>query len=164
MQQIFALNSGTGTSDRRYHRVECQHMHGRISHSQRATNAWRSATKNILITWTCITHIYSYQCEQKSILNPGMPLFAHGYVLHSFVYCNYKGYAMTSQTVINHCCCHPVAILSVNSITDALNKSGNLDCRYVKKELSAILCTRRNRKGSLQVKLNKFDGKDDSFV
>ena len=44
------------------------------------------------------------------------------------------GYVMTSQTVINHCCRHWVAILIVNtcSIMDALDKSSNLGCSCVK--------------------------------
>ena len=46
-----------------------------------------------------------------------------------------RGYAMTSQTVVNHCR-RPVAILSVNSIIDALNESGNLGCSFVEKVVS----------------------------
>ena len=46
VQQIFTISSGTCTSDWRSHRVECQHLHGRISPWQRATNAWRSTTKS----------------------------------------------------------------------------------------------------------------------
>ena len=45
-------------------------------------------------------------------------------------------FTTTSLTVINHCCRHPVAILSVNSIIDALDKSGSLDCSYFKKVYS----------------------------
>ena len=45
VQQMLIISSGTCTSDWRSHRVECQHVHGRINPSQRVTNSWHSTMK-----------------------------------------------------------------------------------------------------------------------